>query len=139
MAKNSTPLARYSLPPSPEDITEMAEHALAAIPERLRAHVRGVAILVEEVADDATLSELDIENAWELTGLYRGVPIGQKGAGETLQEPDMIFLYREPILLEWIETGEDLFRLVRNVLIHEIAHHFGFSDDDIAELERDID
>ncbi len=137
MPHDSTPLTRYSLPPGPEDIADLADHALAAIPARLRSQVRGVSILVEEVADDETLAELGIENAWELTGLYRGVPLGQKGAGETRQEPDLILLYREPILLEWIETGEDLFRLVRNVLIHEIAHHFGFSDADIADLERD--
>ena len=137
MAQDSTKLTRFGLPPSAEDIGDMADQALAAIPERLRRVVRGVAILVEEVADDQTLDELGIENGWELTGLYRGVPIGEKGAGETRQEPDMILLYREPILLEWIETGEDLFRLVRNVLIHEIAHHFGFSDADIADLERD--
>ncbi|MBV8911585.1 MAG: metallopeptidase family protein [Acetobacteraceae bacterium] len=137
MAQDSTKLARFGLPPSAEDIADMAEGALAAIPDRLRQHVRGVAILVEDVADDETLDELGIENEWELTGLYRGVPIGQKGAGETRHEPDIILLYREPILLEWIETGEDLFRLVRNVLIHEIAHHFGFSDAEIAELERD--
>ncbi len=137
MSHDSTPFTRYSLPPGPEDIADLADHALAAIPARLRTQVRGVSILVEEVADDETLAELGIENAWELTGLYRGVPLGQKGAGETRQEPDLILLYREPILLEWIETGEDLFRLVRNVLIHEIAHHFGFSDADIADLEQD--
>ena len=137
MAQDSTKLTRFGLPPSAEDIGDMADQALAVIPERLRRVVRGVAILVEDVADDQTLDELGIENGWELTGLYRGVPIGEKGAGETRQEPDMILLYREPILLEWIETGEDLFRLVRNVLIHEIAHHFGFSDPDIADLERD--
>ncbi len=127
----------YSLPPAPEDIADLADRALNAIPAVLRAHVRGVSILVEEVADDETLKELDIENAWELTGLYRGIPFGQAGAGLTRQEPDMILLYREPILLEWIETGEDLFHLVRNVLIHEIAHHFGFSDEDIARLENE--
>ena len=125
----------YSLPPAPEDIAELAERALNAIPVPLRTHVRGVSILVEEVADDETLAELEIENAWELTGLYRGIPFGQAGAGQTRQEPDMIMLYREPILLEWIETGEDLFRLVRNVLIHEIGHHFGLSDDDMHALE----
>ncbi|HYZ60812.1 MAG TPA: metallopeptidase family protein [Acetobacteraceae bacterium] len=130
-------MARFGLPPGPEDIAELAEQALGAIPARLRQYVRGVAILVEEAADDDTLAELGIENAWDLTGLYRGVPFGRAGAGETRHEPDMILLYREPILLEWIETGEDLFRLVRNVLIHEIAHHFGFSDEDIADLERD--
>ena len=137
MSDPSTPLARFGPPPSPEDITELADQALAAIPERLRRYVRGVAILVEEAADDETLASLGIENAWDLTGLYRGVPLGHKGAGETRHEPDMILLFREPILLEWIETGEDLFRLVRSVLIHEIAHHFGFSDADIEDLERD--
>ena len=137
MAQPSTPLLRFGPPPGADDIAEMAEHALAAIPSRLRQHVRGVAILVEEAPDDETLAGLGIENPWDLTGLYRGVPFGLKGAGETRQEPDMILLYREPILLEWIETGEDLFRLVRNVLIHEIAHHFGFSDADIEDLERD--
>jgi predicted Zn-dependent protease with MMP-like domain len=137
MAHDSTPLTRFGLPPSAEDIGDMADRALAAIPSRLRDYVRGVAILVEEVADDDTLAELEIENAWELTGLYRGVPLGQRDAGATRHEPDMILLYREPILLEWIETGEDLFRLVRNVLIHEVAHHFGFSDADIEDLERD--
>ena len=137
MEPHNTPLARHTVPPGPEDIVELAEHALAAIPARLRQHVRGVSILVEDVADDETLAELGIDNPWELTGLYRGVPLGQQDAGGTRHEPDMILLYREPILVEWIETGEDLFRLVRNVLIHEIAHHFGFSDADIEALERD--
>lgn len=137
MANPSTPLIRYSLPPGPEDIADLAEQALAAIPAKLRRHVRGVSILVEEVADDETLAEMGIDNAWELTGLYRGVPLGVKDAGGSSTEPDMILLFREPILLEWIETGEDLFRLVRNVLIHEVAHHFGFSDADIAALEQE--
>ncbi len=137
MDDTSTALTRFGAPPSAEDMVELAEHALTAIPAKLRREVRGVAILVEEAPDDETLAELGIENAWDLTGLYRGVPIGEKGAGETRQEPDMILLYREPILLEWIETGEELFNLVRNVLIHEIAHHFGFSDTDIEDLERE--
>jgi len=125
----------YTLPPAPEDIADLADRALVAIPSVLRKHVRGVSILVEEVADDETLAELGLDNAWELTGLYRGVPFGQAEAAGPRHAPDLILLYREPILLEWIETGEDLFRLVRNVLIHEIAHHFGFSDAEIAALE----
>ena len=133
----STAITRFGAPPSVEDIVELAEHALTAIPAKLRREVRGVAILVEEAPDDELLTELGIENAWDLTGLYRGVPIGEKGAGGTRQEPDMILLFREPILLEWIETGEELFNLVRTVLIHEIAHHFGFSDADIEDLERE--
>ena len=127
----------YTLPPAPEDIADLADRALAAIPAVLRRQVRGVSILVEEVADDETLAELGMDNAWELTGLYRGVPFGQTEADGPRHAPDLILLYREPILLEWIETGEDLFRLVRSVLVHEIAHHFGFSDAEIAALENE--
>jgi acetylglutamate kinase len=126
---------RFTTPPGLDDLVEMAEHALAAIPEPLRDLVRGTAILVEDVADDETLREMGIESPWELTGLYQGVPMTVKSVGDVAREPDRILLYREPILLEWIETGEDLFRLVRNVLIHEIGHHFGLSDEDIARLE----
>ena len=93
--------------------------------------------MVEEQADDATLHEMGIDSAWELTGLYRGVPLTQRSVLDVVREPDRIFLYREAILLEWIETGEDLYRLVRNVVVHEVAHHFGFSDADIAAIEQE--
>jgi len=126
---------QLTTPPSAEDLAEVAERVFAAIPRELREHVRGTAILIEEMPDDETLSEMGLEHPWELTGLYRGIPLPEKSLGATPAEPDTILLYREPILIEWIETGEDLFRLVRNVLIHEIAHHFGFSDDDIERLE----
>lgn len=126
---------RHGEPPGLDDIMEMAETALAAIPAPLRDLVRGTAIVVEETPDDETLAEMGIESPWELTGLYRGTPLTQKSVLDVPQEPDMVLLFREPILLEWIETGEDLFRLVRNVLVHEIGHHFGLSDEDIARLE----
>jgi acetylglutamate kinase len=126
-------------PPSADDIAELAERAFAAIPVRLAEHVRGVGISVEELPDDETLDDLGIESAWDLTGLYRGIPLTERSVADVARQPDLIFLYRQPILLEWIETGEDLFRLVRNVLVHEIAHHFGFSDADIEALEREMD
>jgi len=129
----------YTTPPSLDDIAELAERALAAIPERLRRHVAGVGITVEEMADDETLDEMGIENPWDLSGLYRGTPLHQRSFSDVARGPDLIFLYREAILLEWIEEGEDLYRLVRNVLVHEIAHHFGFSDADIAALEGEMD
>lgn len=128
---------RPTTPPSIEDILEMAEDALSAIPEALRTMVRGTAILVEEVPEDEIVEAMGLDSPWELTGLYRGVPLTEKGQGDVPAEPDTILLYREPILLEWIETGEDLFALVRNVLIHEIGHHFGLSDEDIARLESE--
>ncbi|MBX9702270.1 MAG: metallopeptidase family protein [Acetobacteraceae bacterium] len=126
---------RHTTPPSLDDLVEMAEAALAAIPESLREAVRGAAIIVEETPDDETLAEMGIENPWDLTGLYRGTALTHKSLADVPDGPDMILLYREPILLEWIETGEDLFRLVRNVLIHEIGHHFGLSEEDIDRLE----
>lgn len=135
----ATRLAAWTTPPSTEDVVELAERALEAIPPRLARHVRGVGIVVEDMPDDETLDEMGIESAWDLTGLYRGVPFGQRGAVDVPRAPDMILLYRQPILLEWIETGEDLPRLVRNVLVHEVAHHFGFSDADIERLEREMD
>jgi predicted Zn-dependent protease with MMP-like domain len=132
-------MPEFTTPPSPDDIADLAERALDAIPPELSRHVRGVAIQVEDAADDDTLHDLGLESPWELAGLYHGVPIGHKSALDIPRPPDMIFLYREALLLEWIETGEDLFRLVRSVLIHEIAHHFGFSDADIERIENSLD
>ena len=126
---------RYGTPPSLDDILELAETALSAIPQQLRSLVGGTVMAVEEAPDDEILAEMGMESPWELTGLYRGTPLTQKSVLDLPAEPDTIVLFREPILLEWIETGEDLFRLVRNVLIHEIGHHFGLSDADIARLE----
>jgi acetylglutamate kinase len=128
----------YTTPPTEEDIRAMAEAALSAMPERLACHVRGVAILVEEVADEETLDDMGIESPWDLTGLYRGIPMTQRSVSNPVAFPDAIFLYREAILLEWIETGEDLRKLVASVLVHEIAHHFGFSDADIERIEAEM-
>jgi acetylglutamate kinase len=128
----------FGAPPSGDDIADLAERALAAIPAKLAAHVSGVGIAVEDMPDDETLEELGIDSAWELTGLYRGTPLTRRSVDDVARQPDLIFLYREPILLEWIETGEDLRRLVASVLVHEIAHHFGFSDAEIEQIEEEM-
>jgi predicted Zn-dependent protease with MMP-like domain len=132
-----SPAPSHSPPPSLDDIATLAERALAEIPPRLARHIEGVGIAVEDLADEATLDELGIESAWDLTGLYSGTPLTERSVGDVARPPDLIFLYRQAILLEWIETGVDLFRLVRNVVIHEVGHHFGFSDAEIAALERE--
>jgi acetylglutamate kinase len=139
MSDLRNPIPTFGPPPSEADLAAMAERALLTIPPRLARHVQGVGITIEDMPDDDTLDELGIESAWELTGLYRGTPLPERSVSDPARQPDLIFLYREPILLEWIETGEDLFRLVRNVVVHEIAHHFGFSDAAIEAIEQEMD
>ncbi|MBC7636443.1 MAG: metallopeptidase family protein [Acetobacteraceae bacterium] len=128
----------FTTAPNAAHIAELAERALAEIPAMLRSRIDGVAIIVEELADDDTLEDMEIESAFDLQGLYRGIPIGERSTGDIARLPDQIFLYRQAILLEWIELDEDLYRLVRNVLWHEIAHHFGFSDAEIEALEQGL-
>jgi acetylglutamate kinase len=128
----------FSTPPDAEAIAELAERAIAAMPGRLRRHVANLGITVEDLAEDDILDEMGIESAWELTGLYQGTPIGDRSSSDVARLPDRIVLYRQAILFEWIELGEDLARLVQNVVVHEIAHHFGFSDAEIEALEREM-
>ena len=139
MSDLRNPIPIYGPPPSIDDIADMAERALSTIPLRLAQHVRGVGITVEDMPDDQTLEDLDIDSGWDLTGLYRGTPMTERSVMDSGRAPDLIFLYREPILLEWIETGVDLYGLVRNVVIHEIAHHFGFSDAEIDAIEQEME
>jgi acetylglutamate kinase len=128
----------YTTPPSEDDIQTLAEAALEALPPSLTRHVKGVAILVEDLADEETLESLGLENPWELTGLYRGIPLTQRSVSDPVSFPDTIVLYRDAILVEWVDGGEDLSRLVSSVLVHEIAHHFGYSDADIERIEADL-
>jgi acetylglutamate kinase len=128
----------YTTPPTEEDIRQLAESALEALPPSLSRHVKGVAILVEDLADDDTIESLGLENPWELTGLYRGIPLTERSISDPVQFPDTIVLYRDAILVEWVDTGEDLSRLVSSVLVHEVAHHFGYSDADIERIEADL-
>jgi predicted Zn-dependent protease with MMP-like domain len=94
-----------------------------------------VVIRVEDFPDEETEEEMELESPFDLLGLYRGVALTQKSVTSPGGEIDMIFLYRRPILDYWCETGEDLRHVVRHVLIHEIGHHFGFSDEDMDRLE----
>lgn len=129
----------FTVPPTADDIAALAAQALAAIPGRLRRHIGDVGVAIEEMADEATLNELGIESEWDLTGLYSGTPLNRRSVDDITRPPNLIFLYRQPILLEWVESGEDLYRLVRNVVVHEVAHHFGFSDAEIAALEAQME
>jgi predicted Zn-dependent protease with MMP-like domain len=125
----------HPLPPSLAEIEALAERALATIPQPLKRHLRPVVIRVEEFPDEETEAEMGLESPFDILGLYRGVALPHKSISDPRPDLDMIFLYRRPILDYWCETGEDLARLVRHVLIHEIGHHFGFSDEDMERIE----
>jgi predicted Zn-dependent protease with MMP-like domain len=116
-------------------IEALARAALARIPTPFAEHLAGVVLLVEEWADDETLEALGIEHPLDLTGLYHGRPIGEKSLFESGALPDRIHLYRRAILDEWVDTGVDLATLVDHIVVHEVGHHFGLSDDDIHALE----
>jgi predicted Zn-dependent protease with MMP-like domain len=122
-------------PPSLADLEILAHKALATIPDELKRHVREVIIRVEDFPDEETEDEMDLASPFDLLGLYRGVALPQQSLSQPRPGIDMIFLYRRPLLDYWCETGDDLYDIVRHVLIHEIGHHFGFSDDDMERIE----
>jgi predicted Zn-dependent protease with MMP-like domain len=123
-------------PPTLADLETLAQQALGTIPEELRRHVGDVVIRVEDFPDEETEEEMDLDSPFDLLGLYRGVALPRQSVLAPRNDVDMIFLYRRPLLDYWCETGEDLAAVVRHVLIHEIGHHFGFSDDDMERIEN---
>ncbi len=125
--------------PTLADFDAMAQAAWNRLPAEFRSLAGDVVIRVEDFATDDILDELDIEDPFELTGLYQGVSLDRKSVTETTREPDMVFLYRRAILDEWASGEEELGHLVAHVLIHEIGHHFGFSDDDMEAVESRVD
>jgi len=126
-------------PPSLDDIAEIADAAFRTLPPNLRALAGEVIFQITDFADEETLDALGIDNPYELTGLYQGVDLSRRSVMDPQRLPPMVFLYRRPILDEWMELEDvSLEELVAHVLIHEIGHHFGLSDDAIAEIEARV-
>lgn len=124
--------------PSLDDFAALARAAFDALPEPFRSLAGDVVIRVDDFADEETLKMMEMEDPFELTGLYHGVDLGGRDSLGPAAEPSRIFLYRRPILDEWAEHGEvTLGEMIAHVLIHEIGHHFGLTDDDIDHIEAD--
>jgi predicted Zn-dependent protease with MMP-like domain len=124
------------LPPSLADFESLAEAAFLSLPDYVCAACAGLAIRVEDFAPDAILAEMEIDDPFELTGLYEGTALTERSVFDQPMAPDVVWLYRRPILEEWIERGEvDLGHLVKHVLVHELAHHLGWSDEDIMAID----
>ena len=124
--------------PSAADIEAIARATLEALPEPFASHLRDIVLLVEEFAGDSLLAEMGVEDPFDLTGLYEGLPLNEKSVDISGNLPDRILLFRRPILDEWADGEDSLEHLVAHVLIHEVGHHFGLSDADMHALEEQL-
>jgi predicted Zn-dependent protease with MMP-like domain len=123
--------------PSLADIEELAEKAWQRLPLAFRRMCGNVVIRVEEFPTDDVVRDLKLESPFDVMGLYQGVSLNRKSVFDVPRGPDMVFLYRRPLLDYWAEGTETLGRLVTHVLVHEIGHHFGLSDADMARIEAE--
>ena len=122
--------------PSLADLERIAEEALAALPGSFRKLCEGVVIRVQDFPDDETLDAMNCISEFDLLGLFRGRGRAQSGATPaTGQFPNMVLLYRRPILDYWAQTDNTLGEIVTHVLVHELGHHFGLSDEDMLRIE----
>ena len=132
-------MRRFESPPSAEEIEAIARATLDRLPAPFSQSIGDIVLLVPDFADDATLEQMGIDDPFDLTGLYEGIPLTERSVEQSGTMPERIFLYRRPILDEWAASEETLEHLVAHVLIHEVGHHFGLSDDDIHALEDSVE
>jgi predicted Zn-dependent protease with MMP-like domain len=125
------------LAPTLKDLESLAEAAFAALPDDFRRLCEGLIIRVEDFPDEETLEQMECETEFDLLGLFRGRGLAQAEASlATGQLPNMIWLYRRPILDFWVDHDDTLGAVITHVLVHEIGHHFGLSDRDMYEIEK---
>ena len=125
--------------PSLAEMEAMAHEIFERLPPRFRKLCEGVIVRVEDFPTDEVLDEMDAASEFDLLGLFQGTGLPHQSTGDIARLPNMIWLYRRPILDYWAEHDETLGHIIRHVLIHEIGHHFGLSDDDMAGIEAGAD
>ena len=125
--------------PSREDMLALAKQAVRNLPPHFREQARDVVVRVRDFATREQLDAVDIADRWHLSGLYEGHPITEQSVWASGDLPPKVTLFRQPLLAEMRETGVGLEELVRHVVIHELGHHFGFSDEDMHALEDEVD
>lgn len=129
-------MRQFGTPVTLDEMEVLGRKAIAALPDAFRAQLGDVVFAVEDFADKETLRDLGMENPFELTGVYEGHALTERSIEMSGTLPTRIRLFRRPILDEWAERGDEtLEHLVKHVVIHEIGHHFGLSDDDMHALE----
>ncbi|HXN42608.1 MAG TPA: metallopeptidase family protein [Xanthobacteraceae bacterium] len=136
---SSDPIAwRLAKAPSLDEIEALAAAAFRRLPQRFRQLCGNLVIRVEDFPADDVIAEMGLESEFDLLGLFHGVGLPFRSETAPVQMPNLIWLYRRPILDYWAEHDETLGKIVTHVLLHEIGHHFGFSDEDIAAIEADV-
>jgi predicted Zn-dependent protease with MMP-like domain len=125
--------------PSLAEMEAMAHEIFERLPQRFRQLCEGVIVRVEDFPTDEVLDEMDAASEFDLLGLFQGIGLPHQSTGDIARLPNMIWLYRRPILDYWAEHDETLGHIVRHVLIHEIGHHFGLSDDDMEAIEKNAE
>jgi predicted Zn-dependent protease with MMP-like domain len=123
--------------PSIDEIERLAREAYTKLPEKFRALCGDVLFMVQEFPSDDVMRDLGLESEFDLLGLYQGSTLADRVGNRDRPEPTMIFLYRRPILDYWAEHRGTLSSIVRHVVVHEIGHHFGLSDDDMEAIENE--
>jgi predicted Zn-dependent protease with MMP-like domain len=121
--------------PGADELEAMAQAALRALPPRFRAHLADVVVRVAEFATSEQLASVGLEDPWDLSGLYEGRPLSERSIWDAGEMPAIVTLFRQPLLHEWRTTDVELDELITHVVVHEIGHHFGFTDETIHRLE----
>lgn len=123
--------------PDLDAIENLARATLSDLPPQFAGPAQDVLLRIADFAPEDMLDDMGVDDPFELTGLYEGTPLTEKSVMDMMDRPDTIWLFRRPILDEWAERGDvTLGQLVAHVLVHELAHHFGWTDEEIAEIDR---
>jgi predicted Zn-dependent protease with MMP-like domain len=123
--------------PSLDDIERLAREAFAGLPKEFRALCGDLVFMVQDFPDEEVMRDMKLESEFEILGLFQGPDLAAREGSYDAPQQTMIFLYRRPMLDYWVENDDTLGHLVRHVLIHEIGHHFGLSDDEMPGIEGD--
>ena len=123
--------------PTLADIEALAQAAVERLPDLFRQHLGNVLLRVEDFPDAEVIAAMALDSEWDILGLYQGHPVGMSSDEPSGMLPDMIFLYRRPLLDEWCQTDDSLEAIVTHVLVHEVGHHFGLSDAAMEALEAE--